>query len=215
MDPLGGREQVGVDRRGTDRSPDLPHGFADGVEERATGILHEVPSVGDLGSFRQGLRDRHGVAATTIPGDDFDLLLVRKPSLSGRRLSVGEQSDCPPPFEVADDCPVALVSPPRPVVDADHGWRDKARRAAAADHAEQGVLAHREQKASGEALSGAAAQRKTDMMHDGLQAGTAACPRLYDTLVEPFGENRPRAIRPTTSEAPNLKPNPNLPAVCG
>jgi hypothetical protein len=89
LDPLGGREQVGVDRHGTDRSPDLPHGFADGVEERATGILHEVPSVGDLGSFRQGLRDRHGVAATTIPGDDFDLLLVRKPSLSGRRLSVG------------------------------------------------------------------------------------------------------------------------------
>jgi hypothetical protein len=85
-----------------------------------------------------------------------------------------------------------------PVVDADHGWRDKARRAAAAHHAEQGVLAHREQQASGEALSGAAAQRKTDMMHDGLQAGTAACPRLYNTLVGPSGENRPRAWAPAS-----------------
>ena len=41
-------EQVWIDRRGTDCRADRPHGFAYGIEECRTCVLHEVPAVGDL-----------------------------------------------------------------------------------------------------------------------------------------------------------------------
>jgi hypothetical protein len=45
---LGSGKQAGIDRGGADRGTDLSHGFANCVEKRTAGILHEMPAIGDL-----------------------------------------------------------------------------------------------------------------------------------------------------------------------
>ncbi|ANV23038.1 hypothetical protein BA939_26760 [Rhizobium sp. S41] len=40
LDPLGGRQQFGVDRGRSDRSSDLAHRFAHRIEECPAGVLH-------------------------------------------------------------------------------------------------------------------------------------------------------------------------------
>ena len=62
LNPLGSGEQIGIDRRGADRAPDLPHGFAHRIQESAAGILHQVPAVGDLDGLRQRLCRRRGIS---------------------------------------------------------------------------------------------------------------------------------------------------------
>jgi hypothetical protein len=46
---LGGSEQLGIDRRRPDGSSDLAHRFAYGIEKGAADILHQVPTISDLG----------------------------------------------------------------------------------------------------------------------------------------------------------------------
>ena len=62
LNPLGSGEQIGIDRRGADRAPDLPPGFAHRIQESAAGILHQVPAVGDLDGLRQRLCRRRGIS---------------------------------------------------------------------------------------------------------------------------------------------------------
>ncbi len=76
LDPLCGGEQVGIDRHSTNCRTDLPYGFAHGIEEGAAGILHQMPTVSDLGRPRQRLGRRQSVAATSIACDDLDLRLI-------------------------------------------------------------------------------------------------------------------------------------------
>ena len=45
-------EKLGIDDIGADRLPDLPHGFADGIEKRSARILHEMPTIGNLLGMR-------------------------------------------------------------------------------------------------------------------------------------------------------------------
>jgi hypothetical protein len=62
LDTLGGGQQVGIYGSGADRDADLTHGFANRIEEGMAGILHEVPTVGDLGGVRECLGRSKGVA---------------------------------------------------------------------------------------------------------------------------------------------------------
>jgi hypothetical protein len=48
------REQRWADRRRAERATDRTHRFAHGVNEREAGVLHQMPSIGDL--HRGGLR---------------------------------------------------------------------------------------------------------------------------------------------------------------
>ena len=74
-------QQSRVDPGGADRLPDLPHAFADRVEESSTGVLHQMPAVSDLNGVRKGSLCRHRVAAAAISGDYANLRLARQPSL--------------------------------------------------------------------------------------------------------------------------------------
>ena len=93
LDTLGSGEQAGIDRCGTDRGTDLAHGFPHGVEKGAAGVLHEMPTVGDLGGVRQRLGCGQRVAAAAVTGDNGDLGLAGEPSLGRRRLAIRQQSD--------------------------------------------------------------------------------------------------------------------------
>jgi hypothetical protein len=52
LDPLGCAEKVGIDRRSADRAAHLPHRFLHCVKKGATGILHGISTVRDLGGVR-------------------------------------------------------------------------------------------------------------------------------------------------------------------
>jgi len=61
------------------RLPDLPYRPADSIKKRPAGILHQMPTVGDLLRIRQGLRDGLAVAATPVASDDRYRLMLGKP----------------------------------------------------------------------------------------------------------------------------------------
>src|SRR3954463_1122438 len=70
LNPLGGGEQVGIDRRRAEQGADLGHGFAHRIEEGAAGIFHQMPTTGDLGGLRQRLGRCYGVAVAAVTRDD-------------------------------------------------------------------------------------------------------------------------------------------------
>jgi len=125
LNAFGGGEQVRIDCGGADRSADLTHRLPHCIEKCPAGVLHKMPAVCNLGGVRQRFRRRHGIASAAIAGDNSDLWLASEPGLRGGGLPVGQETDWPPPFEIADDRSIALVAAPRPVVDADHAWRSK------------------------------------------------------------------------------------------
>ena len=144
LDTLGGSEQARIDGCGADRGADFPHGFPDCIKKGTAGILHEVPTVGDLGGVWQGCSRRERVTAAAVARHNGDLWLTGEPSLRRSRLAVRQQTDRLASLKVANDRSVSLVSPPRPIVDPDHTWRGERRSAASANDAQQGVVAHGE-----------------------------------------------------------------------
>src|SRR6185436_5430380 len=112
LDALGCGQQVGIYSGGANRSTDLAHGFANRIEEGVAGILHEMPTVSDLGGVRERVGRSKGVTAAAVARNHSNLWLPREPSLRCGWLSVGQQSDRSSPLEVADDCSVTLIAPP-------------------------------------------------------------------------------------------------------
>jgi len=176
-------------RRAYDHCSDLTHRFADGVEECPTGVLHQMPSIGHLGCVRQCLGCSKGVGATAVAGDNIDLLLIRKPGLSGCRLSVRQKCDGFAPFEIADDRPVTLVAPPCPVIDADHRRRNDTRGAAPSDNTQQGVVADRHHQSAGDSRRRSPTQSKPEMMDDMIKPRSTPGPRRQDICLEALGKD--------------------------
>ena len=89
LDALGGGQQVRIYGGGADHGADLAHRFANRIEEGVAGVLHEMPTVGDLGGVWECLGCSEGVAATAVARHHSYLWLPREPGLRGRWLSVG------------------------------------------------------------------------------------------------------------------------------
>ena len=89
LDALGSGQQAGIYGGGADRGADLAHGFANRIKEGVAGVLHEVPTVGDLGGVRERLGRSKGVTAAAVARDHSDLWLPREPGLRSGWLSVG------------------------------------------------------------------------------------------------------------------------------
>ncbi len=82
-----------------------------------------------------------------------------------------------------------MVAPPRPIVDADHRRRCKARAAAPAHHAQQGVVAGRDHETASEVRGGSPAQSQAEMMHEIVQTCRAPAPRRQDPGSKALGED--------------------------
>jgi hypothetical protein len=123
---LGRGQKRRVDHRGSHGCPDLPHGLPNGIEKSAARIFHQMPPVSDLDRMRKRPLHSDRVAASTIPGDDADLGLLRQPGLSRSWLPIGQQRNRRAPFKVADQRAIAVIAPPSPVIDADNRGRRKA-----------------------------------------------------------------------------------------
>jgi hypothetical protein len=91
-----------------------------------------MPTVGDLNCVRQGPSGRHRVAAAAISGDYANLRLASQPRFRARRLPIWKQRNCPSTFEVAEERPIAMVSLPSPIVDANYRRRRELNGAATA-----------------------------------------------------------------------------------
>ena len=120
LQPLFMGQQSRIYPGGSDRVPDLAHAFADSVEERPTGVLHQMPAVGDLNGVRESPLGRHGITAAAISGDHANLRLARQPRFCARRLSIRQQRDRSVTLQVAEERAVAMVPLPSPVVDVDY-----------------------------------------------------------------------------------------------
>jgi hypothetical protein len=141
---LSGSEQFGIDRRPPNSSSDLAHRFAYGIEKSATGILHQVPTIGDLGRLRKRTGDRFAISAAPVTGDNGNALMLFEPGCGSRRFAVWQQRHRAPALKITYDRSVPMVAPPCPVVDANDIERLSRYVGSAAYDAEQRVVAHRQ-----------------------------------------------------------------------
>lgn len=95
---------------------DLPHRLAHGIKKGVAGVLHQMPTVGNLTRVRQGLCRCLRIPAAAVSCDDLDLGLLDQPGSGGRGLSVGEQSNRLSTLKIANDRPISMISTPRPVI---------------------------------------------------------------------------------------------------
>ncbi len=119
LDALSCSEQRRINRGCADDLANLSHRPAHGIEEASAGILHEVPTVGDLDGLRQSTGDGLAISTprsrATIRIAPFIFSQVCAVGL----LAVGQERYDAAAFEIADEGTVAVVAPPGEVVDAD------------------------------------------------------------------------------------------------
>ncbi len=145
------REQLRAYGRRPDRAADRAHGFAHGVEERGAGVLHQMPSIGDLYRSGKRFRGRLAVAAATITGDDLYAGTSGQPSLHRRDLAIREQRHDLSPLQIADNRAVTMVSAKSPIIDASNRWSLSWWAGSSPHDAQQRVIADRQHESLGEA----------------------------------------------------------------
>lgn len=161
-----------------------------------------MPVVGDLGCAGKRFCDRQRIAAAPVAGDNLDLGMSFEPILRCRRFAVLEQPDRASALQIADDRAVALIAPPRSVVNADHSRRRKAWPAPPAHLAKQCVPAERRHQTIGEARRRASAERKSQVMNENIRPFGPA--RQRRSQIEPLHENPTRTGRRITSKPARL-----------
>jgi hypothetical protein len=132
--------------------------------------------------------------------------------LRGRWFPVGEKTDGPASFKIANNRAVTLVALPRPIVDADHDGRWDWRTAASANNPQQGVVAHRQHQSASETRGWPPSERKPEMMNEAVQPRGSPSPRRQDVGAEALGENCAATRSGVASKTPCDDTEPNLPA---
>jgi hypothetical protein len=97
-------------------------------EERRTGVLHQMPAVGDLDRVWPAISSGLDIAGTTITGDHLDRWPCSKPSGNGWRFAIRQKLDDATSLQITDDRAIAMATLEGPVIDADdaggyHWWR--------------------------------------------------------------------------------------------
>jgi hypothetical protein len=75
LQAFGGGEQLGIDRCRADRSANLTHRLADCIEESLARILHQMPTIGDLGGMGVCRCDRFAVSAPAVTSDNGNVVI--------------------------------------------------------------------------------------------------------------------------------------------
>lgn len=201
LQPLSGSQQFRVYGCSPDCHPDLPHRFTNGVEKGVTGVLHQMPTVGDLIGAWQGSCDGLRISTTTVSCDDLDLGLLDQPGLGGRLFPVRQQCDCPPAFKIANDGAVSMIASPGPIINADDVRWYRRRAIIPANGSQQRIIAHRESEAICKSGRRATAQCESEMANQTVQARCPASHGANYIVAETLGENLSAAMAGTTDEA--------------
>ncbi|GAA2374567.1 hypothetical protein GCM10010170_077730 [Dactylosporangium salmoneum] len=121
-------------------------GFLDVLGE----VVPEVPPVGDLDGVRSAAAGRFGVGASAVAADHLRARIRFQPGGERVRFAVWQHVDWGAGVQVDQDGAVAVATPEREVVDAEHGhcaglaFRDRA------DQPQQGVAPGLEPETGGE-----------------------------------------------------------------
>ena len=140
----------------------------------------------------------HGLA-NCIEKGLTDLRLLRQPGLSSGWLPIRQESDRRMPLKVADKRAVAVIAPPRPVIDADNRRRRKAPWSTPAHHAQQRVVAHLDVEPARKGGSRSASKRNGETVDHIVEAARTS--RSWFDSLEAFGKDPPLASRSVAEEA--------------
>jgi hypothetical protein len=209
---LGKGQKRRIDHRSSHCRPDLTHGLPNSFEKGLTRVFHQMPPVGDPDRVRKRPLGCDRVAASTIPGDETDLRLLRQPGLSGGWLAIWQKSDRRMPFKVADKRAIAVIAPPRPVIDADNRRRRKASWSTPANHAQQRVVAHLDVEPARRWGSRSASQRNGETVNHIVEAARTS--RSWFDSLEAFGKGPPIAT-PSVAEKATGPQNQRYSHACG
>ena len=159
---LGGGQPAGIDGGNAKGRADARHRAVHGVKECGGDVLEQVPAISYLlGSGADTLR-RRSVGTATIARDHLDARMRRQPVFDGAGGTVGQQVDDAPTLQVADDGPIPVTTPPRPVVNSDDAERlGGACGCAAAHQSEQRRAARRQSETLRQPRTGGTAERET------------------------------------------------------
>lgn len=175
-----------------------------------------MPAVGHLHRMRQHPADGLAVAAATVARHDFDAGMFEKPRFDRRRLAVWQKVDDLPSLKIADDGSVAVTLLPGPVVDPDDAqWRGLTCRDAAPYAAQQGVLAHRQQKSARQRLCRPPSKSEAKTTDQTLQACHAPPVALRDPAARLFREYLYPTAANRTAEAPDQQFDANASTMRG
>jgi len=200
LEAFGTGEELGIHDRCAEGGADRLHRFGHRLEEGAAGILHQMPTVGDLDRVGRCPCCCFAIATTSLAGDHANAGMGSEPRGDGRDLAVGQQLHDPVPFQIADDRAVAMVAAERPVIDADHGQGIGPAARPAPHDTQQRVVADRQHQPFGEDGTRPAAENETEVMDDPLHASGAAR-ALWQRCSKTLGEDPLSAGRITASEA--------------
>lgn len=189
MEAFGWGEQGWVDDGGANHAVDLTHGFAHCVQESATGVFHQVPTVRDLGGMWKRLGDGLAVAAAPIPGNNSDGRVIGKPGSRCCGLPIWQQCHGSTAFQINNDRAVAMVAPPSEVVDADDRKRLTRHLSPAPDNPQQCIVANRQHQTLRKAGGGTPAKRQPQMVDDVLHPTGAPRAAAKNILSEAFRED--------------------------
>jgi hypothetical protein len=175
--------------------------LADGVEKDRAGVLHEMPTIGDLDGVGRRPSRRQGVGTAAIACDDRDAGPLPQPRFRCRGFSVRRQCDRLAALKITNQRAVAKIASPGPIVDADHRWRSRLGRAATSDCAQQCVIADLDLDAPGQSGGGSAAERNGQTEYDFVEPAASASLRRKGP-VQSLRECPSAARRGVAKEAP-------------
>jgi hypothetical protein len=110
-------------------------------------ILQQVKPVGDLGGLRRSLARPIGIGSGSVARDDLYPRVGPQPLRQGLGLTIGQQGDRLPAFQIDQYGPISLAFAQGEIVDAQDPWRAVARERQATDYAEEGLTAERASQA--------------------------------------------------------------------
>jgi hypothetical protein len=147
-----------------------------------------MPTVGDLNGTGCAAPGAIGVRGAAISADDLDLRPLAQPPRKAIGLTIREQIDHPAALEVAQDRPVALATPPCPIIDTKDARGHRRAIRAGTDHPKQRIATQRHRQPGRQARTGSTAQRQPDMTLNVAQAEGPAGADTNDAR-EPLREN--------------------------
>lgn len=127
--------------------------------------------------------------------------MLRKPGRRRRLFAVRQKCHRPASLKIADDGPVRVVAPPRPIVNADHVQTVRRQAAAPTNDAQQGVVADRNHQPPRKACRGSASQRQSEMVDNEIESGRPSRGRRQHGVAETLGKNSPTAEHCVTAKA--------------
>jgi hypothetical protein len=104
------------------------------VRQHIGEIVQQVKSICYLAGRRSPKARRFRVRLRTIPYEDLDPVMGFKPLGDGAGLSIGEQGQGPPPFQVQQERTVGVTLPQGEIIDAEDPWGGHRGAGGAPDH---------------------------------------------------------------------------------